>query len=307
MKQRPDFSMRRVEQDHAALVGLLAKLVGPEGFLPTALPEVRLFHSRGAHPPRPIVYEPSIVIVAQGSKRGRLGNRTFVYDAGNYLVLSLPLPFECQTLGRPEEPMLAFCIRVSPIAVAELVLASDPPLYPGTDAAQSIDAAPVTPDLLNAAVRLARCLNLPPEDRVLGPQLVREIIYRVLCGPRGNALRALATPQSKVSQIARSLRRIHLDFARPLDVGLLAREASMSPSTFHANFKAVTSQPPQRYLQTIRLHKAHAIIAGGAAVSEAARQVGYESPSQFSREFKRLFGGTPKDFGRRHRSLMFAF
>lgn len=294
-------------RDGAKLVDLLAALAGSEGFLPTALSDVRLLHSRGNHPFRPIVYEPSIVIVAQGSKRGRLGSRTFLYDAQNYLVLSLPLPFECQTTGSPEKPMLALSIRVSPVVVAELLLESDLPIRSSASLPRSIDAAPMTPDILNAAVRLARCLNTPPEDRVLGPQIIREIIYRALCGKRGDALRALATPQSKASQIARSLRRIHLDFARPLTVDDLAREAAMSTSTFHANFKAVTATPPQRYLQTIRLHKAQAIIASGTSVAEAARQVGYESPSQFSREFKRLFGGTPKETGRRSRSTLFAF
>ena len=307
MKEAPKLTFARMTWDRSELVDLLAALAKSEGFLPTSLPDVRLLHSRGKHPSRPIVYEPSIVIVAQGSKRGWLGNRTFVYDAQNYLVLSLPLPFECQTTGTPEKPMLAICIRVSPLVVADLLLGADPPMRSNVELPRSIDATPVTPDLLDAAVRLARCLNSPPEDRVLGPQLIREIIYRALCGKRGDALRALATPQSTVSQIARSLRRIHLDFAQPLTVDDLAREASMSISTFHANFKDVTTKPPQRYLQTIRLHKAQAIIAGGTSVAEAARQVGYVSPSQFSREFKRLFGGSPKEVGLRYRSLMFAF
>jgi AraC-like DNA-binding protein len=134
-----------------------------------------------------------------------------------------------------------------------------------------------------------------------------EIIYRALCGKRGDVLRGLASPQSKFNQIARSLRRIHLDYARRLGVDDLAREASMSISMFHATFKAVTAQPPQRYLQTIRLHKAQTIMAGGTSAAEAARQVGYESPSQLSREFKRLFGDTPTEMGRRSRSYVFAF
>ena len=118
---------------------------------------------------------------------------------------------------------------------------------------------------------------------------------------QGGALRALATPQSGFGQIARALRRIHLDFAKSLDVTLLAREAGMSVSSFHANFKAVTSNPPLRYLQTIRLHKAQVLMVAGTPVAEAARRVGYESPSQFSREFKRLFGGTPKEVANRSR------
>jgi AraC-like DNA-binding protein len=264
-------------------------------------------HSKGSHPPSPVVYEPSIVIIAQGYKRAWVGDSTLVYDSRNYLVLSVPLPFECETVGTSKDPMLALAVRVSPVAVAELLLEWDTP-WPSTSfLPRGIDAAPLTPELMDAAVRLAKCSQSPIESRVLGPGIVREIIYRVLCGKHGDALRALATPRSNFSQIARSLRRIHSDFHQPLNVGLLAREASMSVSTFHASFKAVTSQSPLHYLQTIRLHKARALITGGIPVAEAARQVGYESPSQFSREFKRLFGGAPKEIVARSRSSLFNF
>ena len=111
-------------------------------------------------------------------------------------------------------------------------------------------------------------------------------------------MRALAAPQSNFHQIARCLRRIHRNCAQALDVGTLAREAGMSVSTFHTHFKAMTAKPPLRYLQTVRLHKARVLIVGGTPVAETAREVGYESPSQFSREFKRLFGRTPREFAR---------
>ena len=289
------------------LVSLLSELVIEEGFLPTGLPDVRLMHSRGHHPPGPVVYEPSIVIIAQGYKCARLGGSTYVYDSRNYLVLSVPLPFECETVGTSTKPMLGLAIRVTPVAVAELVMEWDSPWPPTSFLPRAIDASPLTAELMDGAVRLAKCLLSPQESRILGPAIVREIIYRVLCGKHGDALRALATPRSNFSQIARSLRRIHSDYYQRIDVASLAREASMSMSTFHASFKAVTSKSPQHYLQTIRLHKAQALIAGGVAVAEAARQVGYESPSQFSREFKRLFGGTPIEIARRSRSALFAF
>ena len=286
---------------------LLSELVTDEGFLPTALPDVRLMHTKGSHPPTPVVYEPSIVIIAQGYKRAQLGGSTYLYDPRNYLVLSVPLPFECETVGTSTKPMLALAIRVSPVAVAEILLEWDTPWPPTSFLPRGIDASPITPELMDAALRLAKCLPSPVESRLLGPAIVREIIYRVLCDKHGDALRALATPHSNFSQIARSLRRIHSDYRQHLDVASLAREASMSVSTFHSTFKAVTSKSPLYYLQTIRLHKAQALIAGGIPVAEAAHQVGYESPSQFSREFKRLFGGTPKEIANRSRSALFAF
>ena len=307
MKTSPISPSAGVNGTNSPLVSLLSDLVTEEGFLPTALPDVRIMHSRGSHPPNPVVYEPSIVIIAQGYKRARLGNSTYVYNSRNYLVLSVPLPFECETVGTSAKPMLGLAIRVSPLAVAELLLEWDAP-WPATSfLPRAIDAAPLTAELMDGAVRLARTLRSPRESRILGPGIVREIIFRVLCGKHGDALRALATPRSNFSQIARSLRRIHSDYSQQLDVASLAREASMSVSTFHASFKAVTSKSPQHYLQTIRLHKGQALISGGIAVAEAARQVGYQSPSQFSREFKRLFGAAPMELARRSRSALFAF
>jgi len=230
-----------------------------------------------------------------------------LYDSWNYLVLSVPLPFDCETVGTSTKPMLALAIRVSPVAVAEILLEWDTP-WPATSfLPRGIESSPLTPELTDAALRLAKCLPSPVESRVLGPAIIREIIYRVLCDKPGDALRALATPRSNFSQIARSLRRIHSDYHEHLDVASLASEASMSVSTFHANFKGVTSKSPLHYLQTIRLHKAQALIAGGIPVAEAAHQVGYESPSQFSREFKRLFRRTPKEIANPPRSSVFAF
>lgn len=279
---------------------LLATLATIEGFGPTCLPDVRIMRSTETHPSTPVSYDPSIVIIAQGRKRGRLGTRKFTYDARNYLVLTVPLPFECETIGTRDEPMLGISVRVNPATVAELILEQDaaPVLR---DWPRSIAVTPLTPEMSDAALRLAKCLRSPVEARVLGPQIVREMTYRALCEGQGGALRALASPQSNFGQIARSLRRIHLDFAQTLEVASLAREAGMSVSAFHANFKSVTSNSPQRYLQTIRLHKAQVLIVGGIAVAEAARRVGYESPSQFSREFKRLFSTTPKEATNRTR------
>lgn len=289
------------------LATVLAELATSEGFGSTCLADVKLMRSTETYRSAPVSYDPSIVIVAQGCKRGRLGARTFTYDAWNYLVLSVPLPFECETVGTPEEPMLGMAVRVNPSTVAELLLEADPPLLESTGSLHAIDAVPLTAPLYDAAVRLAHCLRWPVEARALGSQTIREIIYRALCGSQGAALRALATPQSSFGRIARALRRIHADYAQSLDVSTLARETGMSVSTFHANFKAVTAKPPLRYLQTIRLHKAQVLMVAGVPVAEAARRVGYESPSQFSREFKRLFGGPPKEITNRSRVALSMF
>ncbi len=283
------------------LVELLNELTSGQGFADSYLPEVRFMRSTQSYPRVPVSYDPSIVIIAQGRKRGYLGATSFTYDANNYLVLSVPMPFECETEASPENPLMGLSVKVSPSVVAELILEQD---YAAAAVSppKAIYASPLTDDLADAAVRLLRCLKSPGDARILGPQIVREITYRVLCGEQGDALRALATPHSNFGQIARALRRIHTDYAKTLDVGQLAREAGMSVSTFHANFKSVTANSPLRYLQTIRLHKAQMIMLHeGANASTAARQVGYESASQFSREFKRLFGGSPAEIANRLR------
>jgi AraC-like DNA-binding protein len=289
------------------LAKLLDGLRSPDGFGATVLPDVRLLRSTHTHLNARVSYGPSLVIVAQGRKQGRLGTRTFTYDPQNYLVLSVPLPFECETHGTPEEPMLGIAVQIHLATIAELILEQPPTPSTSGESQNALAAAPLTPEMSDAALRLATCLYSPNEARILGPQIVREMTYRALCGPQGIALRAFAAPQHRLGQIARALRRMHSDYADTLDVGLLAQEAGMGVSTFHAHFKAVTAQPPQRYLQTIRLHKAQALMAGGASVAEAAHQVGYESPSQFSREFKRLFGGSPKAVITRYRSALSLF
>jgi AraC-like DNA-binding protein len=276
------------------MVGLLRELARGEGFSPSLLPGVRFMRSTAHLPRAPIAYSPSIVIIAQGRKLGHLGEQTFVYDPGNYLVLSVPLPFECETHGTPENPLLGLSVNVTPASIAELVL--DLESTPGQpfESPRAIEAAPLDAPVRDAAIRLLECLRTPAEARILGAQRVRELTYRVLLGPMGANLRALATPQSHFGQISRVLNRIHLQFENAFDVETLAREAGMSVSTFHAHFKAVTSSSPLQYLKSIRLHKARMLMVhDGVNAGTAAHRVGYESVSQFSREFKRLFGAPP--------------
>ncbi|WP_438482422.1 AraC family transcriptional regulator [Oleiharenicola lentus] len=276
------------------MVSLLGALAKGEGFSQSILPGVKFMRSTRYIAPSPIAYEPSIVIVAQGRKSGRLGEKTFTYDANHYLVLAMHLPFECETFGTPENPVLGVSIGVTPALVAELLVQiekspTDPLARP-----QAIEAAALDASLAAAAIRLMETLQNADDARILGSQCVREITYRVLRGPLGANLRALAAPHSHFGQISRVLTRIHTDYAQTHDMETLAREAGMSVSTFHAHFKTVTSSSPLQYLKTIRLHKARMLMVhDGMNAAGAALRVGYESASQFSREFKRHFGDAP--------------
>ncbi len=294
--QNEDAMQRRV-------VDLLLQLTQRDGAHESAIEGVRLYRGSEGHPRKPVMYEPSIFIVCQGRKRGFLGDQTFIYDAQQYLVLSVPLPFECETEATPEKPLLAISVRVDLTMVAELLMALDDTRGSAVAEPVGIYATPLDAPLSNAVLRLLEALAHPGDARILGPAIVREICYRVLTGEQGDAIRAALTHQHHFGRIAKALRRIHADYRGDLDVVTLASEAGMSLAVFHAHFKAVTLTSPMQYVKTTRLHHARILIAhDGMNVSAAATRVGYESASQFSREFKRLFGCSPADEMRRARS-----
>jgi len=294
------------EASNRRMTVLLSSLARAEGIHPTAIDGVQLMRASQPIPRSQVLYEPGIVIVAQGRKRGYLGDQVFTYDAHNYLVLSVPLPFECETEATPEKPLLAVSIRVDLAVLGELLMkmdgprASNPPAIP-----QGIYATKLDSKLSEATVRLVECLAHTAEARILGPQIVREITYRVLCGEQGGALRAAAALHSRFGQVNRTVQRIHAEYANRLTVEELAGAAGMSASAFHQNFRAVTSTSPLQYLKTIRLHKARMLMVHeGLRAGIAAERVGYESSSQFSREFKRLFGASPVEETARVRRML---
>ena len=281
-------------QPNPRLVSLLSELAPRDGFLPSRLPDVSFMRTTRHIPRTPITYEPGIFIMAQGRKTGYLGDKRFVYDASHYLVLSVPMPFECETHGSPETPMLAVRVGVTPAAVTELLMQMEH-LEPASGSQpQAMEATALDDVLRGATIRLLESLRSADESRILGPQIVREIIYHVLRGKLGPNLRALAAPDSHFGRISRVLTRIHSDYARHYDIAMLARDAGMSVAAFHTRFKAITSSSPLQYLKNIRLNKARMLMVNeGVNARGAAVKVGYESASQFSREFKRLFGDGP--------------
>lgn len=275
-------------------VALMTEMVRGEGFVPSRLPGVTFMRSTRPIPRSPIAYEPGIVLIAQGRKVSYLGAKRIVFDANHYLVLSVPLPFECETEGSPESPMLGVKIGVTAAVVTELLMQMEHLKPVNGSEPQIMQATALDDNLSGATVRLLESLRSADDARILGPQIVREIIYRVLCGKLGRNFRVLAAPDSHFGQISRVLNRIHTDYARDYEVATLARDAGMSVAAFHARFKAITSSSPLQYLKNVRLHKARMLMVNeGINASGAALQVGYESTSQFSREFKRLFGNGP--------------
>ena len=285
------------------MVELLGALCTADGAQPSPAKSVTLLRATRSAQPVPVLYEPCIVIVAQGRKRFHLPDQVVSYDAERYLMLTVPMAADCETVIAPDGPFLGFAVRIDLTILSELLSEFGPLRYDASGPEVRAVAPPMDPALSTTAVRLLECLGSPKEAKMLGPSMVRELHYRVLCGPGGGALRDLLLRNENRAQIHRILQRMHLDFAAPLDVPTLAREAGMSVSALHFHFKAVTATSPVQYLKTIRLHKARMLMvqqAIGAAV--AAARVGYESPSQFSREFRRLFGAPPADEAQRVRA-----
>ena len=269
---------------------------------------VRLFKETRHVPKQPMVYSPGLCIVVQGHKIGYLGGHKFRYDASQYLVTSVTMPFECETFASREEPLRGLYIDIDMVQLRELIgqITMHTEAGAGGDRSLPRGIGPASMDaaMLDAIMRLLKCLHAKAEACILGPGLVREILYRALCGAQAPALHARARHSGVFSQVARALEMMQRDYAENLDVEQLAKTAHLSVSAFHRAFKEITSDSPMQYLKKIRLGRAKELMVQERMKAYiAAEKVGYESPSQFSREFKRYFGQSPAELMREARTL----
>ncbi|MDN6858862.1 AraC family transcriptional regulator [Pseudomonas sp. CAN2814] len=298
---------RSAEQER--LIALLAAQAPQEGYNLTALPGVRLLRSNRPLARTPVLYDPGIVIVCQGRKRGYFGEQVYVYDEQQYLAVAVPVPFTMETDATAEQPLLAIYLHLDFQLAAELMLQIDQLRSPGTgqdaapeEAAQSLMSSPMDGPVTQAVLRLLEALGDPLESAILAPGLLRELYFRVLTGAQGSAMRAALGMRGRFGNIARALRHIHSAYAQALDLPQLAAVAGMSAPSFHSHFKAITRTSPMQYVKCTRLHQARLLIARQGMTAQAASlAVGYASASQFNREFKRLFGRSPLAEARRMR------
>lgn len=279
------------------LASLIEGAATAEGRFATRIVGVDVFRADRPTPIRCAIYDPCVIIVAQGAKLGRVGGNSYEYSPARYLVLPVSLPIDAQVVeASRERPFLSFSVRVDPIVVGEITAAIDAERLAAREAVRGIAVSETTDELLDAAVRLLSCLASEADARVLAPQIQREILYRVLDGPQGALLRGLGHHDSRLRQVSHAIGLIHRQFDRPITVPELARTAHMSESAFYDAFKAVTSKSPLQYVKEIRLERARQILLfEGAGAQQAAQRVGYGSPTQFSREFKRRFGRPPSE------------
>jgi AraC-like DNA-binding protein len=265
-----------------------------DGLHETALPGLRLIRASAPAQPVPAIYEPGLVLVLQGRKQAQLGARVVHYDAMQCLIVPVTTLPRGQVLqASAAKPYV--CVRLSceTQALAELLLDSDAPAAEGDAALQ---LAPVTAPLLDAAARLLQLLDHPQDLKALAPLVQREIFYRVLTGPLGPRLRALAQGDGVARRLNRVIEQLTRRYAEPISIDELAEVAHMSPSTLHLRFKQLTALSPLQFQKTLRLQQARRLMLGdGLDAASAAHRVGYESPSQFSREYRRLFGAPPRE------------
>lgn len=273
----------------------LRALAGRAENRPTQTGIPRVFMVQGSIPEHELaaVYDPMVNLILQGGKTLTVGDHALNYDPATYFVMSVDLP--AAGVVRPAadgSPYLAVALTLNAAVLADFLSALPEP-EPAT-AEHGFSVAAVTPELLDAWVRMLRLMDRPADIPALAPAFEREILYRVLQGPMGWMLRDIATPDSALARVNKVIQRIRREFAQPLAVEDLAEEAAMSASAFHRHFKAVTSLSPLQYQKQLRLLQARKLlVTAGQNVTSVAYEVGYESPTQFSREYGRAFGLPP--------------
>lgn len=282
-----------IRKRNKKMIEIISRQIVGDGIFPAAIPEVQFMRVSQRTSKTSVIYEPSVVIILQGQKRGVLGDKHFIYDPNQFLTLTVPLPFECETIGSESEPMIGIIIKLSPALIAEILLQMDDPTLSG-DEVDVVSTRSLTMHQAGILVRLVESLATQESARILAANTLREFLYDLMRESGGDNIKYLALNTGKQYQIARILNQMHQHYADDFDMAQLARISGMSVSAFHTHFKRITQVTPLQYLKVIRLHKARMLmINDNMTASQAANRVGYGSNSQFSREFKRLFGEAP--------------
>tara|TARA_Y100001960_G_scaffold323017_1_gene400631 strand:+ start:4898 stop:5752 length:855 start_codon:yes stop_codon:yes gene_type:complete len=273
----------------------IKQLTTENGFVETILPGVRTFIAYGYEPRKSFSYDPCLIIVGQGRKIVYLEDKEFNYDEENYLVLPTVLPLECETFATKQQPLVNLIIDID-IALLKQVIERIKLEDRIAETGQIIHTAKITETMEDAIVRLLKVLQNKQETDILAKDILKEIYYRALKDSPASALYTFAEQQSMVAKIAQTLNYINANLERTIEITELADMNNMSVSAFHKHFKQVTGNAPLQCIKKTRLTKAKTLIElQGIKAKIVANMVGYESYSQFSREYKRMFGFSPRD------------
>ncbi|MCB2192891.1 MAG: AraC family transcriptional regulator [Deltaproteobacteria bacterium] len=261
----------------------------------TAIPALTLHRWEAPTEPTSYVLEQSICLIAQGTKRVLLGEEEYTYDASSFLLTSLGLPLVANIIeASPEKPYLGLTLELDQRAIAQLMVDSDLPQPRTQQTHRAMAIGEVTLPMLKAFQRLTDLLGRPEDIPILAPLVQKEILYYLLIGDQGPRLRQIAAAGSRSHQIARAIDWLRDNFSQKLRVDDLAAETGMSTSTFHHHFRALTAMSPLQFQKNLRLNEARSLmLTERMDAATAAFEVGYESPSQFNREYSRRFGAPP--------------
>lgn len=273
------------------------KLVKDNSLTRTNIKGVNLYKTTTYLPRTPLTYDFCLVFVLQGKKIGYLPNKKFEYDYKNYLVVPTTLPFECETYASKEEPYICILIDIKKEIMYEIISSLSKEESKNCKNVQmAIFQDNVTQDIENSIYRLLKTLQSKEESDILGDSILREIFYRIAIGENSHFLHKMFLENKMEAKMTRTLKTIHSQYNEHLDIPTLAKEEDMSVSSFHTHFKKVTSLSPLQYIKKIRLNKAKDLLTrNDFQVNETAYATGYESSSQFSKDFKSYYGYPPKE------------
>jgi len=296
LTQQPDTVVGSSESDVIRLASLIRAYTPHDGRFELRIPGVHAIRVSRTNPELVhALQQPALCIVAQGAKSVLLGQEVYEYDASRMLVYSVDLPVAGQvTRASPSEPYLSFKLDLDPHKIAELVLKVYPHGLPRVQESRAVYVSPINMGIVNAAARLLELMAQPGDAELLAPLVVEEILIRLLRSPIGLRVAQIGLAESSVHGVAKALSWLRANFSQPMKVEELAKLAHMSVSSFHQHFKAVTSMSPLQFQKALRLQEARRLMLSTMVdAGTASWRVGYQSASQFSREYGRFFGCAP--------------
>lgn len=284
-----------LEAQRQELAELIRRHAGEPHGAQSAIADLYLYRYQESVRSMPTLAQPALCILAHGSKTLFLGDEAYAYDPLHYMVVSVTLPISGALLeASPQNPSLGLRLDLDPAQISQLIADAGPMAVPSLPSGRGLYVERTDPQLLDALLRLIRLLDSPRDIAMLAPLIRREIFYRLLRGPQGYRLYEIAVANSQTHRVCQAIAWLNQYYQQPLRIEDLAREVNLSTSTLHHRFKAVTSMSPLQYQKQLRLQEARRLMLNdGLEAAVAGYRVGYESPSQFSREYSRLYGAPP--------------